>query len=429
LHPEEISAIGITNQRETTVVWNKNTGKPIYNAIVWQSRQTADLAEKLITDGYEDFILQKTGLKIDAYFSATKIRFILDHVDGAQEMAERGELLFGTIDSFLLWKLTDGDVHATDITNASRTMLFNIHTLDWDDEILSLLNIPRAILPDVRSNSEIYGYTKSYHFFGAVVPIAGMAGDQQAALIGQLGFNVGDVKNTYGTGAFLVMNIGEAPAISKNNLLTTIAYSINGHVNYALEGSIFIAGSVIQWLRDGLEFFSDSKESENLARNANDEENIYLVPAFTGLGAPYWDSEVRGAMFGLTRGTTKNDVTRAAIEAICYQTEDMLEAMRRDTDTPVRALKVDGGAALNNYLVQFQSDISDVEITRPSNLETTAMGACFLAGLAVGVWSDVEELKQHISSSTKFEPEMNEETRVAKLTGWHKSVKAAQMFK
>jgi glycerol kinase len=429
ISPKQIAGIGITNQRETTVVWDKVTGKPIYHAIVWQSRQTAPLAEKLVEDGYAEFFHKKTGLIIDAYFSATKIRWILDHVEGAQERAEKGELLFGTIDTWLAWKLTNGDVHVTDYSNASRTMLFNIMDLTWDKEILELLNIPEVMLPGVKSNSEVYGKTKNFHFFGEEVPISGMVGDQQAALFGQLGFTEGMVKNTYGTGAFLVMNTGQEPKLSENHLLTTIAYSIDGKVNYALEGSIFVAGSVIQWLRDGLQMISKASESGGLAAVSTNDDEVYLVPAFTGLGAPYWDSEARGAMFGLTRGTTKEDIVKAALQAIAYQTRDMLDAMKKDTGLTIPELKVDGGAANSEYLLQFQSDISDVVIKKAENLETTALGAAFLAGLAVGFWKDQEELKTLVKASTSVSPIMSEERRETLYAGWVQAVAATQMFK
>ncbi|KXU01167.1 Glycerol kinase [Streptococcus constellatus] len=428
IKPTEIEAIGITNQRETTVVWDKETGLPIYNAIVWQSRQTAPLAEKLKQDGYVDFFHQKTGLIIDAYFSATKVRWILDHVEGAQERAERGELLFGTIDTWLVWKLTDGAAHVTDYSNAARTMLYNIKDLKWDDEILSLLNIPKAMLPEVRSNSEMYGKTAPYHFYGGEVPIAGMAGDQQAALFGQLAFEPGMVKNTYGTGSFIIMNTGQECNLSKNNLLTTIGYGINGKVTYALEGSIFIAGSAIQWLRDGLRMISNSPESEQYAKNSTNENEVYVVPAFTGLGAPYWDPEARGSIFGLTRGTSKEDFIKATLQSIAYQVRDIIDTMQMDTDTAIQVLKVDGGAAMNDFLMQFQADILGIELARAANLETTALGAAFLAGLAVGYWKDMEELKTLNAVGEIFQPTMPELERQKLYKGWKAAVAATQFF-
>ncbi|MDU2473967.1 MAG: glycerol kinase GlpK, partial [Enterococcus faecalis] len=365
--PTDIAGIGITNQRETTVVWDKATGLPIYNAIVWQSRQTTPIADQLKEDGYSEMIHEKTGLIIDAYFSATKVRWILDHVEGAQERAENGELMFGTIDTWLVWKLT-GDTHVTDYSNASRTMLFNIHDLDWDQEILDLLNIPRVMLPKVVSNSEVYGLTKNYHFYGSEVPIAGMAGDQQAALFGQMAFEPGMVKNTYGTGSFIVMNTGEEPQLSKNNLLTTIGYGINGKVYYALEGSIFVAGSAIQWLRDGLKMLQTAAESEAVAKASTGHNEVYVVPAFTGLGAPYWDSQARGAVFGLTRGTTREDFVKATLQAVAYQVRDIIDTMKEDTGIDIPVLKVDGGAANNDFLMQFQADILNTAVQRAHNL-------------------------------------------------------------
>lgn len=429
IKPAQISGIGITNQRETTIVWDKQTGLPIYNAIVWQSRQTAPIAEKLVKDGYGDLIHQHTGLVTDAYFSATKIRWILDHVKGAQERAEKGELLFGTIDTWLLWKLTGGATHVTDYSNASRTMLFNIHDLKWDDQILQLLNIPAAMLPEVRTNSEVYGKTKDYHFFGSEVPISGMAGDQQAALFGQLAFKPGTVKNTYGTGAFIVMNTGEKPQLSDNNLLTTIGYGINGKVYYALEGSIFVAGSAIQWLRDGIRLVESAPDSERAARESHNENEVYVVPAFTGLGAPYWDSEARGSVFGLTRGTTREDFIKATLQALAYQTRDVVETMKKDSGIEIPVLKVDGGAARNDWLMQFQADILDTQIMRAANLETTALGAAFLAGLSVGYWQDLEELKVSYKPGTSFDPEMGPAERTNLYEGWQAAVKATQVFK
>lgn len=428
IKPNQIEAIGITNQRETTVVWDKKTGLPIYNAIVWQSRQTAPLAEKLKQDGYVEFFHRKTGLIIDAYFSATKVRWILDQVEGAQERAEQGELLFGTIDTWLVWKLTDGAAHVTDYSNAARTMLYNIKDLKWDDEILSLLNIPKVMLPEVRSNSEIYGKTVPYHFYGGEVPISGMAGDQQAALFGQLAFEPGMVKNTYGTGSFIIMNTGQECNLSKNNLLTTIGYGINGKVTYALEGSIFIAGSAIQWLRDGLRMISNSPESEKYAKHSTNENEVYIVPAFTGLGAPYWNPEARGSVFGLTRGTSKEDFIKATLQSIAYQVRDIIDTMQMDTDTAIQVLKVDGGAAMNDFLMQFQADILGIELARATNLETTALGAAFLAGLAVGYWKDVEELKTLNAVGEIFCPSMPELERQKLYEGWKTAVAATQFF-
>ena len=428
IRPEQIKGIGITNQRETTVIWDRKTGKPIYNAIVWQSRQTTELAEKLRADGYGEMIHKKTGLIIDPYFSATKIRWILDHVEGAQEKAEKGDLLFGTIDSWLLWKLTDGEAHITDYTNASRTMLFNIHDLKWDDDILELLNIPKKMLPEVRSNSEIYGYTKSYRFFGGEVPICGIAGDQQAALVGQLAFKKGMVKNTYGTGSFIVMNTGEEPTESDNNLLTTIAYGLDGKINYALEGSIFVSGSAIQWLRDSMKMVKTAEESEKAALASKSEDEVYVVPAFTGLGAPYWDSEARGAVFGVTRGTNKNDFIKATLQSLAYQARDVVDTMQIDSGIEIPTLRVDGGASNNDYLLQFQADILGIKIERSQTLETTSMGAAFLAGLAVGYWKDVDELKDIFVVGKTFESKMEESKRKKLYQGWKRAVKATQVF-
>ena len=428
IRPEQIKGIGITNQRETTVIWDRKTGKQIYNAIVWQSRQTTELAEKLKADGYGEMIHKKTGLIIDPYFSATKIRWILDHVEGAQEKAEKGDLLFGTIDSWLLWKLTDGEAHITDYTNASRTMLFNIHDLKWDDDILELLNIPKKMLPEVRSNSEIYGYTKSYRFFGGEVPICGIAGDQQAALVGQLAFKKGMVKNTYGTGSFIVMNTGEEPTESDNNLLTTIAYGLDGKINYALEGSIFVSGSAIQWLRDSMKMVKTAEESEKAALASKSEDEVYVVPAFTGLGAPYWDSEARGAVFGVTRGTNKNDFIKATLQSLAYQTRDVVDTMQIDSGIEIPTLRVDGGASNNDYLLQFQADILGIKIERSQTLETTSMGAAFLAGLAVGYWKDVDELKDVFVVGKTFESKMEEPKRKKLYQGWKRAVKATQVF-
>lgn len=428
IKPGQIEAIGITNQRETTVVWDKKTGLPIYNAIVWQSRQTAPIADQLKQEGHTNMIHEKTGLVIDAYFSATKVRWILDHVPGAQERAEKGELLFGTIDTWLVWKLTDGLVHVTDYSNAARTMLYNIKELKWDDEILELLNIPKAMLPEVKSNSEVYGKTTPFHFYGGELPISGMAGDQQAALFGQLAFEPGMVKNTYGTGSFIIMNTGEEMQLSQNNLLTTIGYGINGKVHYALEGSIFIAGSAIQWLRDGLRMIETSSESEGLAQSSTSDDEVYVVPAFTGLGAPYWDSNARGSVFGLTRGTSKEDFVKATLQSIAYQVRDVIDTMQVDSGIDIQQLRVDGGAAMNNLLMQFQADILGIDIARAKNLETTALGAAFLAGLSVGYWESMDELKELNATGQLFQATMNESRKEKLYKGWRKAVKATQVF-
>ena len=429
VRPTNIKGIGITNQRETTVIWDRKTGKPIYNAIVWQSRQSAPIADKLKEDGHADMIHKKTGLVVDAYFSATKVRWLLDNVEGAQERAERGELAFGTIDTWLLWKLTDGNVHVTDYSNAARTMMYNIMDLKWDDEILELLNIPKSLLPEVKSNSEVYGHTQSFHFYGSEVPISGMAGDQQAALFGQLAFEPGMIKNTYGTGAFIVMNTGEKPQISKNNLLTTIGYGINGKVYYALEGSVFVAGSAIQWLRDGLRMIDTAPESEEIAKASTGDNSVYVVPAFTGLGAPYWDSDARGAIFGLTRATTKEDFVKATLQSLAYQSKDVIDAMKEDAGIDIPLLKVDGGAAKNDTLMQFQADILDIDVMRAPNLETTALGAAYLAGLAVGFWKDLDELKEFQGEGGTFTPDMAAEERDDLYAGWKEAVAATQTFK
>ena len=428
IKPNQIASIGITNQRETTVIWDKNTGLPIYNAIVWQSRQSADIANKLVSDGYKDMIHKKTGLVVDAYFSATKVRWILDNVPGAQERAEKGELLFGTIDTWLVWKLTGGKVHVTDYTNAARTMLFNIKDLVWDKEILDILNIPEAILPEVKSNSEIYGKTIDYHFYGGEVTISGLAGDQQAALFGQLAFDKGMIKNTYGTGSFIIMNTGENMELSKNNLLTTIGYGINGKVYYALEGSIFIAGSAIQWLRDGLRLIKKSSETEQLAFDSKNNNEVYLVPAFTGLGAPYWNPNAQGTIFGLTRGTTKEDLVKATLQSIAYQVRDIIDTMKIDANTEIPLLKVDGGAANNDYLLDFQANILGVKIARAENLETTALGAAFLAGLSVGYWKNLDEVKNLNSAGKLFVPTMTKEEREKLYKGWKRAVRATEFF-
>ncbi|GAW99663.1 glycerol kinase GlpK [Secundilactobacillus mixtipabuli] len=429
IQPYKVRGIGITNQRETTIVWDKNTGEPVYHAVVWQSKQTSEIADELKAKGYADLIHKKTGLVIDSYFSATKIMWILDNVPGVRERAEKGELLFGTIDTWILWKLTGGRVHATDYTNASRTMLFNIHDLKWDDEILNLLNIPASLLPEVHPSSYTYGYTAGFTFFGLQVPIAGIAGDQQAALFGQTAFDKGSVKNTYGTGAFIVMNTGTEPTLSNKGLLTTIAYGINGEVTYALEGSIFVAGSAVQWLRDGMRLFKHAPESEKMAVEAKTTNDVYVVPAFTGLGAPYWDQEVRGAVFGLTRGTTREQFVRATLEAIAYQTRDVVDTMAADTGIDIKNLSVDGGAANNDFLMQFQADILDTHIQRAAIAETTALGASYLAGLATGFWADLDEIKRMHKPSEEFDPQMSETDRENCYSGWQAAVKATQLFK
>ncbi|OFO52764.1 glycerol kinase [Nosocomiicoccus sp. HMSC059G07] len=428
LTADMIKAIGITNQRETTVVWNKHTGLPIYNAIVWQSRQTDGITEELRANGYEELFKDKTGLILDPYFSATKVRFILDNVEGAQEMAENGDLLFGTIDSWIVWKLTSGKTHITDVTNASRTMLFNIHTLKWDDEILEILNIPKKMLPEVKSSSEIYAYTDTNHFFGASIPIAGIAGDQQAALFGQTCFEEGEAKNTYGTGCFLLLNTGEEVPASNYGLISTIAYQLKDEpVKYALEGSIFVAGSAVQWLRDEMMFFDDAAKSEQLATEIEDTD-VYVVPAFTGLGAPYWNMHARGAMFGITRGTSRKDIIRATLESLAYQTYDVLNAMRKDSKTEIKQLNVDGGASANDFLIQFQSDLLECTVERPKYLESTALGAAFLAGLAVNFFESKEALKDLKSIDQAFHPQENKEKINKKYDGWKRAVKATELF-
>lgn len=428
IKPYKIAAIGITNQRETTVIWDRHTGKPIYNAIVWQSKQTSDIAEQLIKDGYKEMIHQKTGLVIDSYFAATKIKWILDHVPGAREKAAKGDLMFGTIDTWLLWNLSGRRVHATDVTNASRTMLFNIHTLDWDQDILDLLDIPQSLLPVVKPSSAIYGYTGDYHFYGVQIPIAGIAGDQQAALFGQAAYDKGSIKNTYGTGAFIVMNTGLKPTLSDNGLLTTIAYGLDGQTHYALEGSIFVAGSAVQWLRDGLKMFNKASESEQMAVDAKTTGGVYVVPAFTGLGAPYWDQEVRGAMFGLTRGTERGHIIRATLEAIAYQTKDVIDTMVKDTQLPLTALTVNGGASRNNFMMQFQADILQTPIKRAAMEETTALGAAFLAGLAVDFWEDQDELRKLSRIGDQFTPQMDPQEAADLYRGWQRAIAAAQFY-
>lgn len=429
IDPKQIAGIGITNQRETTVVWEKETGKPIYNAIVWQSRQTADICEELKAKGYDSLFREKTGLLIDPYFAGTKVKWILDHVDGAREKAEQGKLLFGTIDTWLIWKLSGGKAHVTDYSNASRTLMFNIYNLKWDDELLDILNVPKSILPEVRPSSEIYAKTVSYHFFGQEIPIAGAAGDQQAALFGQACFDEGMAKNTYGTGCFMLMNTGEKAIKSKHGLLTTIAWGIDGKVEYALEGSIFVAGSAIQWLRDGLRMIKNAKDSESYATRVESTDGVYIVPAFVGLGTPYWDSDARGAVFGLTRGTTKEHFIRATLESLAYQTKDVLGAMEADSGISLKTLRVDGGAVKNNFLMEFQSNILGVPVERPVINETTALGAAYLAGLAVGYWKNREEIKQQWNLEKQFEPMMAKEMREKLYEGWRKAVQATRAFK
>ena len=417
IHGDEVAAIGITNQRETTVIWEKATGKPIYNAIVWQCRRSSDICEQLKADGLEEYVRENTGLLLDPYFSGTKIKWILDTVPGAREQAERGELLFGTIDTWLVWKLTEGKVHVTDPTNASRTMLFNIHNLCWDDKLLEALQIPKAMLPEVRPSCAVYGTTRIAGE-GGEIPIAGMAGDQQAALFGQLCVDAGMAKNTYGTGCFLLMNTGTKAVRSHHGLLTTVAVGAKGEVNYALEGAVFMGGATIQWLRDELGLIREAKDTEYFASQVNDTNGVYLVPAFVGLGAPYWDPNARGALFGLTRGANRNHIIRAALESIAYQSRDLLDAMTKDSGVALTRLKVDGGAVANDFLMQFQADITNVEVLRPQLCETTALGAAFLAGLAVGFWTCVTELERKASIDKSFTPDIDSETRARLYEGW-----------
>ncbi|GGI64598.1 glycerol kinase GlpK [Enterococcus alcedinis] len=431
IQPEEIQAIGITNQRETTVIWDRLTGEPVYNAIVWQSKQSSSVADYWKAQGYSKIVKEKTGLPIDSYFSATKIQWLFEQQPELKERAKKGELLFGTIDTWLLWNLTGGQVHMTDLTNASRTMLFNIHDLTWDQELLDLFDIPSSLLPKVGSNTEIFGYTDAsdYLFFGQRIPIAGIAGDQQAALIGQGAFQVGMIKNTYGTGAFILMNTGETAISSEHGLITTIAYQIKNQVIYALEGSIFVAGSAIQWLRDGLELIEDASETKHYCESVKDSENLYVVPAFTGLGAPYWDQEARGAVFGLTRGTNKAHFIRGTVEAIAYQTADVVHTMVQEAKVPITLLKADGGASRNDFLMQFQADILQTTVKRPSFLETTALGAAFLAGLATGFWQNFDEIKGMYQKAETFEPQMPQEVSDNLYEGWQEAVEATMKFK
>lgn len=423
LSVENIAAIGITNQRETTVVWDRNTGKPIYNAIVWQDRRTAPFCDELKSKGLDVIIKQKTGLVVDAYFSATKLKWILDYVPGARDRANRGELAFGTIDCWLLWNLTKGQVHATDVSNASRTMLCNIHTLQWDGELEKIMDIPGNMLPQIRSSSEVYGSTQNI-LTARNIPIAGIAGDQQAALFGQMCTHPGMIKNTYGTGCFMLMNTGENPVFSNNNLLTTVAWKVNGITHYALEGSVFIAGAVVQWLRDGLGIIRHSAEVETLAATVTSSDGVYMVPAFTGLGAPHWNPGARGSMFGITRGTTNGHIARAALESIAFQTMDVLKAMEADSGIAIKELRVDGGATANDLLMQFQSDILNTKVLRPTVTETTALGAAYLAGLAVGYWNNIEEIQQQWLVDKQFTPAMQDRDRDKLTKGWHKAINA-----
>ena len=420
---EEIAAIGITNQRETTIVWDKNTGEPVYNAIVWQCRRTAGIVEELKKDEeFVEYVKDNTGLLLDAYFSGTKIKWILDNVEGAREKADKGELLFGTVDTWLVWKLTNGKVHVTDYTNASRTMLYNIKDLKWDEKILNKLNIPKSLLPEVKNSSEVYGYANLGGTGGVRVPIAGMAGDQQCALFGQTCFDEGSVKNTYGTGCFLLMNTGEKMIRSKNGLLTTIAVGIDGKVQYALEGSVFVGGAVIQWIRDELKLVNDAADTEYFAKKVKDNGGVYIVPAFTGLGAPHWDMYARGAIFGLTRGANRNHIIRAALEAIAYQSRDLIDAMQEDSGCKLTSIKVDGGASRNNLLMQFQADITGSEVVRPIITETTALGAAYLAGLAVGFWKSKEEIAKKWAVSQEYSPNLDEDVKEKLYRGWKKAV-------
>ncbi len=423
----DIGAIGITNQRETTVVWDRNTSQPVYNAIVWQDRRTSDYCDQLKQDGSAAIIKEKTGLVTDAYFSGTKVKWILDNVEGARARAENGELCFGTVDAWLLWKLTNGKVHATDVSNASRTMIFNIHTLSWDDDLLQLMDIPKAVLPEVRSSSEVYGHTQ-HLLTSAEIPVCGIAGDQQAALFGQMCTQPGMVKNTYGTGCFMLMNTGTQPVISHNNLLTTIAWKINDEVHYALEGSVFIAGAVVQWLRDGLKIIQKSGDVEALTATEKDNGGVYMVPAFTGLGAPYWNQHARGIIVGLTRGSSDGHIARAAVESIAYQAMDVLKAMEADAGITIKEVRVDGGATINDYLMQFQANILNTSVVRPTVTETTALGAAYLAGLAVGFWQNINEVQAYWEKEKTFDPYMKEEVRTLLQSNWKRAIKAAQAW-
>lgn len=422
---DEIAAVGVTNQRETTIIWDKNTGEPIYNAIVWQCRRTSEMCDKLRADGLEEYIRKTTGLRIDAYFSATKIKWILDNVHGARDKAENGELLFGTVDTWLIWKLSGGKIHVTDRTNAARTMLYDIHALSWDKKLLEILQIPECMLPEVRSSSEIYG---NVNILGAEIPVSGIAGDQQAALFGQKCFCEGDIKNTYGTGCFLLMNTGAAAYESKNGLITTIAADAGDNICYALEGSVFVGGAVIQWLRDELGLIATAAESEKAALSVPDSAGVYIVPAFAGLGAPYWDMYARGTICGLTRGSGKNHIIRACLEAIAYQTNDLITALKADTGLPINHIRADGGAAANNFLMQFQADISDVGVIRPAQTEATAAGAAYLAGLAVGFWKNKNEILRLPDKQTEFKPAITAKRRETLTDGWKRAVRSTKAF-
>jgi len=427
LKASQMAAIGITNQRETVVVWDRNTSEPIYNAIVWQDKRTADYCDELKKEGKSGLIREKTGLVIDSYFSGTKVKWILDHVEGAREKAEAGDLIMGTIDSWLIWKMTDGGLHITDVTNACRSMLFNINTMDWDDELLELLTIPKSMLPEVKQSSEVYGHTAP-NLFANPIPIAGIAGDQQAALFGQMCTKQGMVKNTYGTGCFMLMNIGEKPIVSENNLLTTVAWKINGKTHYALEGSIFIAGAVVQWLRDSLNIIKTSSEVEKLASSVDSSEGVVFVPAFAGLGAPHWNQKAQGTIFGLTRGSTDAHIARAALESIAYQTMDILKAMEADSGISIKELRVDGGATVNDMLMQFQADVLNTVTVRPKIVETTVMGAAYLAGLAVGYWESPEEIQDIWQTDVHFKPTEARETIDEGIKGWYKAIKALEFW-
>lgn len=427
--PDQVAGIGITNQRETTVVWDRHTGKPVYRAIVWQSRQTDGICKELIEAGHNELFREKTGLLIDAYFSGTKVKWILDHVDGARERAEAGDLMFGTIDTWLVYKLSGGKAHVTDYTNASRTLMFNIYDLEWDEELLRILDVPKSMLPEVRQSSEVYAHTVDYYFLGEEVPIAGIAGDQQAALFGQACFEKGMAKNTYGTGCFMLMNTGEKGVRSDHGLLTTLACAVDGKIEYALEGSIFVAGSAIQWLRDGLKIIDNAPETEDYAKRVLSTDGVYFVPAFVGLGTPYWDTDARGAVFGLTRGTTKEHFVRATLESLAYQTKDVLDAMAADSGIEVKTLRVDGGAVKNDFLMQFQCDMLGVPVERPVVQETTALGAAYLAGLAVGYWQHKEDIAKQWQVDRTFECAFSDEQRDELYAGWKKAVKATRSFK
>ena len=427
IYGADIAAIGITNQRETVVVWDRNTGKPVYNAIVWQDKRTSNYCDELKSQGKSKLIREKTGLVIDSYFSGTKVKWILDNVEGARKKAEAGDLIMGTIDSWLIWNMTKGELHITDVTNASRTLLFNINTLDWDDELLELLTIPKSMLPKVKQSSEVYGNTNP-NFFASKIPIAGIAGDQQAALFGQMCTKPGMVKNTYGTGCFMLMNIGEKPIVSENNLLTTVAWTINGKTQYALEGSIFIAGAVVQWLRDSLKIIKKSEDVEKLAGSVDSTDGVYLVPAFAGLGAPYWNQHAKGSIFGLTRGSTDAHIARAALESIAFQTMDVLKAMEADSKISIKELRVDGGATVNNLLMQFQADVLNTSTVRPKVIETTVMGAAYLAGLAVGFWESLEEIQEIWQIDANFDPTTERKEIEQNIKGWYKAIDAVEYW-